>query len=185
MTRRALATAALALVCGLLVACSTGGPGLQGPPVDTRRPERLVVLGGDAAFGANLVREVRLRASWPQLVLGALPPGSSMVDLASRGATTSDVVEQQLPLTARLQATIAIVSLEGSEPPAAASDVTRIVDALKADGIARVVVVTWSPTTTDEVGHSATVVDASTIPEPLDTDGHRRIADAITAALPT
>jgi hypothetical protein len=186
MRRRRSAIVAALVV--LVASCSHGSSNTTPPPVNAPT-EQLVVLGGDSAFGADLPRDVRLRESWPQLLLADLPPGSAMIDLAARGATTADLADRQVTLAADLHPTIAVVSLEGNGAGAGSSsnDVARIIDGLRAVGASKVLVVDPAPASTGSVvhatvsNHDAVVVDTSAITA-TGAAGNQQIASAIKVA---
>ena len=185
---RTLSRAVLvALALGCAAGCS-GSPPAVIPPV-TGSPDRLVVLGADSAFGADLRRTDRLRDSWPQLVLGALPPGSSMVNLAAPGATLTDFARRQVAEASTLQPTIAIVSFEAglnADDPSGNTAV-QIVDQLRAAGANKVLVVDVAASSADSASlalvgqHGATVVTPASKPA-AGPEGDRQIADAIELA---
>jgi hypothetical protein len=183
---------ALAVVVALsgaaLVAC-TDSPSVTGPPPATEAPVQLVVLGGDDAFGSALPREQRLRQSWPQLVLGQLPPGSSMVDFASAGATFDDIRDRQVALAGSVPPQLAIVSFDSLSPSdlPTGDAVGEIIDALHRAGATTVLIVSATFASTPDLNaaaaaHGATIVDTSTATE-SGADRDRQVADAIRTTL--
>lgn len=132
--------AAVALV-GLVVAgCSYGQPRVSVSTATTTPVPRVafVTIGSDATSGADV--DDALHDLWSQrLFAAALPPQAVFVNLATRGATASDALREQVPVALELHPTIVTVWLTGdldAGTPAGAyeADLTRVIEQMQAAG---------------------------------------------------
>lgn len=106
----ALTVAGLALGAG--VGCSERPARPSSPAAGRHPPARYVALGDEVSTGAGTAEP--LRDAWTQrLFRDRLPVGSTFVNLASRGATVSDVLASQVDEAVALAPTLVTIFLPG------------------------------------------------------------------------
>ena len=178
MTRRARWPVMLGLCITLTVSGCTSSSVSNGapPPTPQGAPVRLVVLGGDNAFGAGVSRTERNRSTWPQLLFREhLPVRATLVDLATPGATPIDVRDAQVPRALALQPTIAIVWVDTQD-----TALTAAVQALTTAGATVLVIATPDETAAAQPTTSVTGTRLVTIPNDA---SQQAIADAVSVTL--
>ena len=178
MTRRARWLVVLGLCITLTVCGCTSSSVSKGapPPTPQGAPVRLVVLGGDSAFGAGVSRTERNRSTWPQLLFREhLPVRATLVDLATPGATPIDVRDAQVPRALALQPTIAIVWVDTQ-----GTALTAALEALTKAGATVLVLATPEETAASQPTASATGTRLVTIPNDA---SQQAIADAVSLTL--
>lgn len=189
----------------VMVSACTSGSDLAAPaaPVGTGGVEApsavFVALGGIETL--NRSRD-DIADNWPQIVFAEhLPAGAVYVNLATEGATTRSVLQDQLPQAQALHPTIATIWVEAADVRRGTStsvyrdQLTQIIKALQSAGAQRVLLMTPAAAQSDLSGGYADSVrqvatDTGAVYVELgdtsgrqDDPGQRSIANSVMAAM--
>ena len=192
----------VALAISAAACSSSGHRASRQVPRNTLPGRTVFVIGSGDAAGDGL--DDPLRDAWPRLVYTvAFPPGSVLVNAATRDATFSSALATQVPLARDVRPDTALIWLgsadlaAGTAPAAAGSDLAAIVRSLHDLGVRSVVVANLpdlaglpspaalnSAITSAANANGARVVDIHTLRAAAATDGdltaslatHRAIA---------
>jgi hypothetical protein len=184
----------------IVSACTSTSVQHGAPPPQSSGPTvAFVTIGGDETFGTDLPRDTRFRDSWPQLVYrNSLPARATFTNLGTPGATSTSALAAQLPVAVQLRPTIVVVWLAGDAAagiaaPTYEATLARMLEALRASSVERVIVVAGpdtdggalydAATRSAAMSANATVVDLTALAGPLGPATNHTAADAIAAAL--
>lgn len=148
MTRRVLAGLAVAALSVVGAGCSSPPPVASNAVPNAVQPDAAPIvwaaLGGDETRATD---QKTLPGAWTQQVLSRLAPSAQLLDVATEDATVRTGLTSQLGALAASPAkpTVATVWFGSADPttPKAqfAQDLTTLVENLRAQGVARIVLV--------------------------------------------
>jgi hypothetical protein len=202
-------TVALLIAVFFVASCGTHRR-VAAPPRSTGPPPSTVFVSGDGVTAGDGLDDA-LHQAWPRLVFReAFPPGSILVNGASRSATVDDAITSQLPIASEVHPDTALVWLgtreaaEGNAPDTVERSLVTFFTDLHGDGVRRIVAagVPSGVSNGNTPAYNAAIaraaadtgarfVDLSDIDANTDTAGnvpstpalHREVADAFVHAL--